>query len=147
MTSWVRFLLSIPILILPSIPVLPVFSILAVSVVITVLTLVHVDAIDEHTEIGDVLIVTDVVDQSKLALAGMICPTDVYTQVGDTGYKLGVGDHTDGGSVENDVIEMLAKDANGCLQRRTGHQFGRIGWQSTAGQDIQIGRHIARSAK
>ena len=82
---------------------------------------------------------TDIVDESKLAFAGMIGPTDVYTQVSDTGYELSVGNHTNGGSVENDVIEMLAKDANGSLQRRTGYQFGRIGGQSTAGQDIQVG--------
>lgn len=115
MTSWVRFLLSIPILIFPSIAVLSVFPILAVSVVVAVLALVHVDAIDEHTEIGDVLIVTDVVDESKLALAGIVCPADIDAEVGGAGYKLGVGDHADGGGVENDVIEMPTKEVDGCV--------------------------------
>lgn len=140
-------LFPIPILILPPIPVLPVFPILPVPIIIPVLPLIHINSIDKYTEIGNILIVTDVVDESKLALSGIISPTDVYTKIGSAGYELGVSDHTDRGSVEYDVIEMLAKDTNGCLQRRTGHQFGRIGGQNATGQDIQVGRHCAGTAK
>lgn len=76
-----------------------VLAILAVAIVRTGFTLVHVNAIEQHTRVGQLAVLFQLVDKFELALGGVAGTADVYAQISHTGDKLGVGHHTNRGSI------------------------------------------------
>lgn len=90
-----------------------VLAILAVAVVIAVFLLFHIQPVDDGAQIGQTIIVVQLVDQLVIVLMCIIGAADIDTGVGHTSYKLRVGHHADRGGVKHDIIVILFQYFNG----------------------------------
>ena len=137
------FLLAIPVPIsvpvLLAIPVFAILAIFAIAIVIPVLALVHVNAIDEGAEGRELFILLQVIDQGKVVLVGEIGTADIDADIGHAGNQASVGDDADGGTVHNDVVEVLAQEVESFVQGFAGYQLRGIGGNGTSRQYIQMG--------
>ncbi len=137
--------ISVPILL--AIPVFAILAIFAIAIVVAILALIHVYAVDEGAERGQLFVLLQVVDKGIIVFVGEVGTADVNADVGHAGYEAGVCDNADGGAVQDDIVEMLTQQGEGLVQRLAGYQFRRIGWNSSTGQDVEVGRNGNRLAK
>lgn len=115
-----------------------VFAIRAISV----LSGFDVYIIDDGAQVGQLLMVSQFVDE-QIACFGCITGTAyVNTHVCHARNQLGVGHHTDGSGIEYHIVEFLFQPVDSLYQRVACHQFGRVGRDGTAGQDVQVGGDI-----
>ena len=136
--------ITVPVAIAVFLAIAVVPAVLAVAVIVAVLLLFHVQAVDNGAQTGQTLVGVQLVDELVVVLMRIVGTAYVNADVGDACYELRVGDHADRGGVEHDIVVVFFQQFDGIVQGFARQQLRGVGRDSSAGQDVEVGRQVRR---
>ena len=121
-----------------AIAIAAVFAVAAVAVVIAVLALRHVDTVEDDAGVGHLLLLGQGVEEAEGGLRGVVGTADVDGEVGLLAYLDGIGDQTDGGGVEDDIVVVGTEHLDNLLEVVTGQELGGVGGYGTRQEEVEV---------
>ena len=97
-------------------PVASVLAVASVTVIVAVLLLGHIDSVQHHCHVRQLLLVGQCVDQLEVRLWRIVGTAHIDGGVGHTGNLKRVGYQSDWSRINHDVIVLILQGFDDCLK-------------------------------